>query len=174
MTLEGAEKAAESLRQLLFGEFPQYSVSPHAFNRQGSVSAEMVGGNLCLLAHMIGTSTDIDTNGKILFIEDVGEYYYNLDRMMIQMKRAGKLNNLAGLVVGQFSDMKDNASPTFGKTVYEIVQDHIAEYDYPVCFNFPVGHVADNRAIGVGMNAYLNVQEKKVELIFVSPATTII
>ena len=174
MMLEGAEKAAESLRQILFGEFPKYSIKPHPFNRKGLASAEIVGGNLCLLAHMIGTPTDIDTNGKILFIEDVGEYYYNLDRMMIQLKRTGKLANLAGLIVGQFSDMKDNANPTFGKNVYEIVQEHIQEYDYPVCFNFPVGHVADNRAIGVGMNAYLNVQASKVEFLFVSPATTII
>lgn len=174
MMLEGAETAAESLRQILFGEFPRYSVKSHIFNRQGSASAEIIGGNLCLLAHMIGSSTDIDTNGKILFIEDVGEYYYNLDRMMVQLKRAGKLSKLAGLVVGQFTDMKDNASPTFGKSAYEIVQEHVSEYDYPVCYNFPVGHVADNRAIAVGMNAYLNVQEKKAELSFVSPATTII
>lgn len=174
MMLPGAEKAAESLRQLLFGEFPKYTVASHALNRKGTASAEIVGGNLCLLAHMIGTATDQDTNGKILFIEDVGEYYYNLDRMMIQLKRAGKLANLAGLIVGQFTDMKDNANPGFGKEVYEIVEEHIAEYDYPVCFNFPVGHVADNRAIGIGMNAYLHVQTSKVEFLFVSPATTII
>ena len=174
MMLDGAEKAAESLRQILFGEFPAYSVKSHPLNRLGTVNAEIVGGNLCLLAHMIGSPTDIDTSGKILFIEDVGEYYYNLDRMLIQLKRAGKLSKLAGLVVGQFTDMKDNANPTFGKEVYEIVQEHVSGYDYPVCFDFPVGHVADNRAIGIGMNAFLNVHNKKTELSFTSPATTII
>ena len=174
MTLEGAEKGAESLRQLLFGELPGYSVTPHAFNKTGSVVAEMVGGNLCLLAHMIGSPTQIDTEGKILFIEDVNEYLYNLDRMMIQMKRAGKLSHLAGLIVGQFTDMRDNSSPSFGKTAYEIIYEHIAEYDYPVSFDFPVGHVADNRAIGVGMNAYLDVNKEGVELHFLSSAPTII
>ena len=174
MMLDGAEKAAESLRQILFGEFPEYGIESHPLNRQGAVTGEIVGGNLCLLAHMIGSPTDIDTNGKILFIEDVGEYYYNLDRMLIQLKRSGKLSKLAGLVVGQFTDMKDNANPTFGKNVYEIVREHVSEYDYPVCFNFPVGHVADNRAIGVGMSAFLNIQKEKAELLFISPATTII
>lgn len=174
MTLEGAEKGAESLRQLLFGELPGYSVAPHALNKTGSVVAEMVGGNLCILAHLIGSPTQIDTEGKILFIEDVNEYLYNLDRMMIQMKRAGKLSHLAGLIVGQFTDMRDNSSPSFGKTAYEIIHEHIAEYDYPVSFDFPVGHVADNRAIGVGMNAYLDVNNDGVELHFLSSAPTII
>ncbi|MDQ6477387.1 LD-carboxypeptidase [Dyadobacter sp. LHD-138] len=174
MTLEGAEKGAESLRQLLFGELPGYSVPPHAFNKTGSVVAEMVGGNLCILTHLIGSPTQIDTEGKILFIEDVNEYLYNLDRMMIQLKRAGKLSHLAGLIVGQFTDMRDNSSPSFGKTAYEIIHEHVAEYDYPVSFDFPVGHVADNRAIGVGMNAYLDVNNDGVELHFLSSAPTII
>jgi len=174
MMLEGAEKAAESLRQILFGELPGYSVAPHPFNKTGSVVAELVGGNLCILAHLIGSSTQIDTEGKILFIEDVNEYLYNLDRMMIQLKRAGKLSHLAGLIVGQFTDMRDNASPAFGKTAYEIIQEHIAEYDYPVSFDFPVGHVADNRAIGVGLNAYLDINKDGVELHFLSSAPTII
>ena len=174
MTLEGAEKAAESLRQILFGELPGYSVAPHAFNTTGSAVAEMVGGNLCLLAHMIGSEIEIDTEGKILFIEDVNEYLYNLDRLMIQMKRAGKLSHLAGLIVGQFTDMRDNSSPSFGKTAYEIIKEHVAEYDYPVSFDFPVGHVADNRAIGVGLNAYLDVNKDGVELHFLSSAPTII
>jgi muramoyltetrapeptide carboxypeptidase len=174
MTLEGADKAAESLRQLLFGELPGYSVAPHIFNKTGSVVAEMVGGNLCLLAHMIGSPTEIDTEGKILFIEDVNEYLYNLDRLMIQLKRAGKLSHLAGLIVGQFTDMRDNTNPSFGKTAYEIIHEHIHAYDYPVSFDFPVGHVADNRAIGIGMNAYLDVNKDGVELHFLSSAPTII
>jgi len=171
---EGAEKAAESLRSILFGELPGYSIEPNPLNRTGSAVAEIVGGNLCLLAHLIGSPTQIDTEGKILFIEDLNEYLYNLDRMMIQMKRAGKLSHLAGLIVGQFTDMKDNSNPAFGKTAYEIISEHVSEFDYPVTFNFPVGHVADNRAIGVGMNAYLDVNKEGVELHFLSSAPTII
>ncbi|MCF0059746.1 LD-carboxypeptidase [Dyadobacter sp. CY356] len=171
---EGGETAAESLRSILFGELPGYSVEPNPLNRNGSAVAEIVGGNLCLLAHLIGSNTQIDTEGKILFIEDLNEYLYNLDRMMIQMKRAGKLSHLAGLIVGQFSDMKDNTNPSFGKTAYEIIHEHVAEYDYPLTFNFPIGHVADNRAIAVGMNAYLDVNKEGVELHFLSSAPTII
>lgn len=171
---DGAEKAAESLRSILFGELPGYSVEANPLNRTGSAVAEIVGGNLCILAHQIGSNTQIDTEGKILFIEDLNEYLYNLDRMMIQMKRAGKLSHLAGLIVGQFTDMKDNSNPSFGKTAYEIIHEHVAEFDYPVSFNFPVGHVADNRAIAVGMNAYLDVNKEGVELHFLSSAPTII
>lgn len=174
ITLEGAEKAAESLRSILFGELPGYSIAPSPLNRNGSAVAEIVGGNLCLLAHLIGSGTQIDTEGKILFIEDLNEYLYNLDRMMIQMKRAGKLSHLAGLIVGQFTDMKDNSNPSFGKTAYEIIYEHVSEFDYPISFNFPVGHVADNRAIAVGMNAYLDVNKEGVELHFLSSAPTII
>jgi len=174
ITLEGAEKAAESLRSILFGEHPGYSVAPHKFNRTGSAVAEIIGGNLCLLTHLIGSPTQIDTEGKILFIEDLNEYLYNLDRMMVQMKRAGKLSHLAGLIVGQFTDMKDNANPSYGKTAYEIIHEHVTEYDYPVTFNFPVGHVADNRAICIGMNTFLDVNKEDVELHFLSSAPTII
>ncbi|NIJ53292.1 S66 peptidase family protein [Dyadobacter arcticus] len=166
ITTDGAENAAESLRQILFGEMPSYSFPAHDFNRPGIAQAELVGGNLCLVAHLIGSATEIDTDGKILFIEDINEYLYNLDRMMIQLKRAGKLSNLAGLIIGQFTDMKDNKHPTFGKDSYEIIQEHVQEFDYPVCYNFPVGHVGDNRAMGIGMNASLNIGNELVEFSF--------
>ncbi|ACT93927.1 S66 peptidase family protein [Dyadobacter fermentans] len=168
ITSAGSEVAAESLRQMLFGELPEYFVPSHVLNRTGQVSAQVVGGNLCLLAHLIGSETEIDTNGKILFIEDINEYLYNLDRMMIQLRRSGKLSNLAGLIVGQFTDMKDNSSPTFGKDSNEIIAEHVAEFGYPVCFDFPVGHVGDNRAMGVGMHAALNVTGDGVHLKFLS------
>ncbi|WP_353717924.1 LD-carboxypeptidase [Dyadobacter sp. 676] len=173
ITCAGAELAAESLRQMLFGELPTYDVPAHPFNRAGHATAQVVGGNLCLLAHMIGSETEIDTDSKILFIEDINEYLYNLDRMMIQLKRSGKLDKLAGLIVGQFTDMKDNNSPVFGKDSYEIIREHVAGFDYPVCYDFPVGHVGDNRAIGVGMTAALSVSEKAVQLRFLSNSTVI-
>ncbi|GGN01164.1 peptidase S66 [Dyadobacter beijingensis] len=173
ITCVGAETAAESLRQMLFGEMPEYAVAGHALNRHGQATAQVVGGNLCLLAHMIGSATDIDTDGKILFIEDINEYLYNLDRMMIQLKRSGKLSRLAGLVVGQFTDMKDNNSPTFGKDSDEIIAEHVAEFNYPVCFNFPVGHVGDNRAMGVGMPAAFSVSENGARLQFLPVSTAV-
>jgi muramoyltetrapeptide carboxypeptidase len=166
LTSEGSEAAVESLRRLLFGEPLGYTLPPHPFNRAGEATAEVVGGNLCLLAHLVGSVSEPDTAGKILFIEDVGEYYYNLDRMLIQLKRAGKLAKLAGLVVGQFSDLKDNGEPVFGKTAYEIVQEHTRAYSYPVAYDFPVGHVADNRALGVGLPARLVVDEQGTLLQF--------
>lgn len=168
ITCAGAELAAESLRQMLFGEMPAYNIPAHRLNRTGRATAPVVGGNLCLLAHMIGSDTETNTDGKILFIEDINEYLYNLDRMMIQMKRSGKLDKLAGLVVGQFTDMKDNNSPTFGKDSYEIINEHVAELGYPVCYDFPVGHVGDNRAMGVGIEAALTVSENAVQLRFLS------
>lgn len=171
ITCAGAELAAESLRQMLFGDLPAYEVPTHPLNRSGHTTSQVVGGNLCLLAHMIGSETETDTDGKILFIEDINEYLYNLDRMMIQLKRSGKLDKLAGLIVGQFTDMKDNNSPTFGKDSYEIIAEHVAEFGYPVCYNFPVGHVGNNRAMGVGMQAALSVSEHAVQLRFLSTST---
>lgn len=159
MANEGGEEGMESLRRALFGEKLAYEISPHPYNRLGSGQGQVTGGNLCLLAHMIGSHSAVDTVGKILFIEDVNEYLYNIDRMMLQLKRAGQLQNLAGLIVGQFTDSRDNAEPAFGKTAYEIILDHTQHYDFPICFDFPVGHVPDNRALPVGIRAALEVGE---------------
>ncbi|QRR03767.1 S66 peptidase family protein [Dyadobacter sandarakinus] len=174
ITAFGSSLAAESVGQMLFGELPAYAVSAHPLNRFGTATAEVVGGNLCILAHLLGSGTEVDTKGKILFIEDIHEYLYNLDRMMIQLKRAGKLEQLAGLIVGQFTDMKDNSDPDFGKSTYEIVHEHVSQYSYPVCFDFPVGHVGDNRAMGIGMTADFTVGERVAELTFLTSSSTII
>ena len=109
-----------------------------------------------LLAHLVGTSSDIKTKNKILFIEDVGEYIYNVDRMMYQLKRSGKLDDLAGLIVGKFTDMKDTTIP-FGQTTEEVIRDIVKEYDYPVCFNFPVSHDKENYALKIGVKYKLTV-----------------
>jgi muramoyltetrapeptide carboxypeptidase len=151
--------ATESLRKILFGEPQQYTVPPHPFNRFGMAEGQLVGGNLCILAHLIGSRSDLKTNNKILFLEDIGEYYYNLDRMMVQLKRAKKLDNLAGLIIGNFIDLKDNRDVPFGKTVYEIIAEHSAEYNYPVCYDFPVGHGDKNVAMPVSRNVQLSVSE---------------
>lgn len=109
----------------------------------------MVGGNLSLLIAVSGSISDLDYTDKILFIEDVGEYKYSIDRMMRNLKRAGKLKNLAGLVVGGFTDVKDNDIP-FGQTVPEIIMEVVKDYDYPVCFDFPAGHIPDNCSLILG------------------------
>ncbi|MCP1382884.1 S66 peptidase family protein [Runella salmonicolor] len=165
---EGASNAVETLRKALWGEPVQYEVVAHPFNRTGTATGQVVGGNLCLLAHLIGSRSELDTRGKVLFIEDVEETYYNLDRMMVQLKRARKLDHLAGLIVGQFTDMKDNDTIKFGKNANEIIADFVAEFDYPVCFDFPVGHVPDNRAMIVGREAQLSVTSESTRLIFVN------
>ena len=153
----------QSLQRALEGKKIKYQVDTHAFNRRGEAVGELVGGNLALLAHLVGTGSDIKTKGKILFIEDVGEYLYNIDRMLYQLKRSGKLDRLAGLIVGRFTDNKDTERP-FGTEVYKIVQDLIKEYDYPVCFEFPVSHDKENYALKVGMGYKLKVGKNKVTL----------
>ena len=151
----------QSLRHALEGKKIKYQCKPHAFNKKGQAIGELVGGNLSLLAHLVGTDSDIKTKGRILFIEDVGEYLYNVDRMMYQLKRSGKLDKLAGLIVGGFTDMKDTERP-FGQTVHEIIRDAVAEYDYPVCFDFPVSHEKENYALKIGVGYKLKVGKNKV------------
>jgi len=152
-----------SLRYALEGRKIKYQVNQHEFNRKGEGIGELVGGNLALLTHLIGTNSDLKTKGRILFIEDVGEYLYNIDRMMYQLRRTGKLDKLAGLIVGGFTDMKDTENP-FGQTAYEIIRDAVAEYDYPVCFDFPVSHGKENYALKIGVGYKLKVGKNKVTL----------
>ncbi|WP_266203087.1 S66 peptidase family protein [Pontibacter kalidii] len=162
----GTEAALESLRKVLFGEEVHYEVAPHPFNRTGTGQGQLIGGNLALLHNVSGTRSDFSSRGKILFLEDVDEYLYNIDRMMVHLSRAGKLDDLAGLIVGHFSDMKDNTDP-FGKNVYEIIAEHTAKYNYPICYGFPTGHEPDNLALVCGREAKLEVGEQGASLIYV-------
>ena len=146
----------QSLFHALVGTETNYKCEAHEFNKSGLAEGRLIGGNLSLLAHLAGTPSDIKTKNKILFIEDIGEYIYNVDRMMYQLKRSGKLDKLAGLVVGKFSDMKDTDLP-FGQTAEEVIRDVIKEYDYPVCFNFPVSHERENYALKIGVKYSLTV-----------------
>ncbi len=159
------EEATESLRKVLFGEKQEYEAPANKLNRIGEAKAEIVGGNLSLLYALSGSQSDIDTKGKILFIEDLDEYLYHVDRMMLQLKRSGKLKNLKGLIVGGMSDMKDNTVP-FGKTAEEIIWDAVREYKYPVCFDFPAGHINRNLAFYIGKRANLKVTKKGTTLIY--------
>jgi muramoyltetrapeptide carboxypeptidase len=146
----------QSLKKALLGKPLRYSVTGHELNRKGSARGILTGGNLALLSHAVGSASDNKTDGKILFIEDTGEYIYNTDRMMIHLDRSGKLAKLAGLVIGSFSDEQDTSIP-FGKTSFEVIYDLVKKYDYPVCFNFPCGHTDANYTLKLGVEWELNV-----------------
>jgi muramoyltetrapeptide carboxypeptidase len=145
----------------LFGEDITYKFESHSGNRDGEASAVLIGGNLSLLVAISGSVSDLDYTGKILFIEDVGEYLYAIDRMIRMLKRAGKLEHLAGLIVGAFTDVKDNDIP-FGQTVPDIIMEVVKEYDYPVCFDFPAGHIPDNCSLILGRRLQLTVKGEHV------------
>lgn len=157
----------ESLRQWLFGEYPaRYVVAAHPLNRLGRAKGSLAGGNLTLLINSLGTPTDLDFSGKILFIEDIGETLFSLDRMMTQLRRAGRLDKLAGLVVGQFTDMRANLSLPFDKDAYELIADAVAGYSYPVLVDFPAGHVDFNLTLPIGKLVELVVQKKSGQINF--------
>jgi muramoyltetrapeptide carboxypeptidase len=153
----------QSLKAALDGVPASYECAVHELNNNGSAEGILVGGNLTLLAHLVGTRSDIKTKNKILFLEDIGEYLYNVDRMMLQLKRTGKLDKLAGLVIGGFTENKDTERP-FGKSVYQIIYDHVRDYEYPICYNFPVSHEKENYALKVGVQYSLLVRHDKVLL----------
>lgn len=145
------------LQQLLFGNKQALRVDGHHLNRPGDIKGKLIGGNLSIICHTIGTNSEIITDGNILFIEDVGEQLYNLDRMLVQLKRAGFLSNLKALIVGQFTEMKDD--DPFGLEPYEIVYSHISEYEFPIAFNFPVGHTTDNFALPIGVDCEISISK---------------
>jgi muramoyltetrapeptide carboxypeptidase len=152
-----------SIRDLLTGEKMSYSCDPHSFNRKGEAEGILMGGNLTILAHAIGGASDFKTKGLILFIEDIGEYLYNVDRMLYQLKRAGKFQKPAALIIGSFTDLKDTERP-FGKDAYELIRDILDEYAFPVCYGFPVGHLKENVALKCGSECRLKISREKVLL----------
>ena len=158
--------AVDTLRRALFGEELSYALPSHPLDRVGTAHGQLVGGNLSILYSLCGSPSDIDTDGKILFIEDLDEYLYHIDRMIMNLKRCGHLSHLAGLIVGQMSDMHDNTIP-FGSTAEQIIRHAVEEYTYPVCFNFPAGHNGtDNHALILGHTATLAVTPSHTSLTF--------
>ncbi len=155
--------ALNTMMQAMFTGKLVYDIPSVEGNRPGETCGPVVGGNLSILYAINGSASDIDTKDKILFIEDLDEYLYHIDRMMLCLKRSGKLSHLKGLIVGGMSDMHDNTIP-FGYTAKQIILHHVQEYNYPVCFDFPAGHIEDNRAIIMGATSILNVTESKVTL----------
>lgn len=153
----------QSLRDALLGQPSAYAFAPHPLNRPGSCEGALIGGNLSLLVNLSGTISQPDTRGKILFLEDIGEYRYNIDRMLYNLKRAGWLHGLAGMLVGSFTDGKETETP-FGQTEYEIICDKVKEYDYPVAFGFPAGHQKENYALKMGIRHTLHCGEVSCKL----------
>ncbi|MGI4870404.1 MAG: S66 peptidase family protein [Janthinobacterium lividum] len=152
----GGEVALASLQAALFGESISYEAPAHPLNRPGTATGELVGGNLSLLHTLTGTSSQVNFAGRILFLEDLDEYLYHIDRMLLHLHRSGQLAGLAGLAVGHFSLMRDNAIP-FGQTAHEIIDHYARRYEFPVGYGFPIGHEPDNRALVVGRATTLTV-----------------
>jgi muramoyltetrapeptide carboxypeptidase len=161
-----SEATQESLKKVLFGS--PYRIeyeTRNTLNRIGTANGILVGGNLSVLYSLCGSKSALHTDGKILFIEDLDEYLYHVDRMIQNLKRNGLFQNLSGLIVGGMSDMNDNTVP-FGRTAEEIIFDVVSEYNFPVCFNFPAGHVNNNNALMLGQEVSLDIHESGVRLTF--------
>jgi len=162
---DAQKKAQKSLKKAIFGKKLTYRVSESTYNKQGEETGQLVGGNLSILYSLLGSRSSIKTDNKILFIEDVGEYAYHLDRMLLNLKRNGYFEYCKGLIVGGISDVREN-DVEFGKTVEEIVLDAVKEYNFPVSFEFPAGHIRDNRTLILGREISLKVKDNKAIIKF--------
>ncbi|SEA92625.1 S66 peptidase family protein [Pedobacter hartonius] len=158
---DASPESIESLRKALFGEDLTYTYDSQYPNRSGKAEGILIGGNLSLLIALEGSVSAMDFNDKILFLEDVGEYEYSIDRMLRMLKRSGKLTNLKGLIVGAFNHIEPEDIP-FGQCAEEVISEIVKDFDYPVCYDFPVGHIDDNRAMVLGKKAYLNIAGSQV------------
>lgn len=158
---ENTAAALESLINVFKGLPNVYEIDPHTLNQTGTVTAPLTGGNLAIIYSLLGTNSDADFRGKILFIEEIGEAIYAIDRMFYALKKAGKLDQITGLMVGGLTHIKDSEIP-YGLSVDEVIKRHVASLNIPVCFNFPAGHINDNRALIMGKKATLSVQTDRV------------
>ena len=157
---KNTNEAIQSLLNVFNGIKNSYKIAAHSNNILGTITAPVIGGNLSILYSLLGTNSDADYRGKILFIEEIGEAIYAIDRMFYALKKAGKLNQIKGVIVGGLTNIKDSEIP-YGKTVQEVIKSHIEPLSIPLCFNFPAGHIADNRAIIMGRNTILEIRENK-------------
>lgn len=153
-----------SIQQALSGINMSYTATPHAANRTGTASGVLVGGNLKTIESLAASPSDIRTANKILFVEDTGEYMYSMDRMFWNLQRSGKLENLKALIVGGFKEKKEEGDDEFGKTLQDVVLEKVKKYNYPVCFDFPVGHQRNNYALKCGVIHRLTVNTNEVSL----------
>jgi muramoyltetrapeptide carboxypeptidase len=160
---KGGEISLKALKELLFHGNAQYTCKPHPANVLGEVQGELIGGNLSLLTHLIGTPSFHQANGKILVIEEIGERLYHVDRMLVQLKRSGYFEGLAGMVIGGFTDCNE-AALTIGKSAQELILEHTEAYQFPIAFDFPLGHVAQNNPVVFGVKSNYLISSEKVQL----------
>ena len=155
----------ESFRKALFGEKLSYTIPAHEYNIKGTAKGEIVGGNLSVLYSIIGSKSEVDYKGKILFIEDLDEYLYHIDRMMMNLKRNGYFEGIKAVIVGGMSSMNDNEIP-WGKDALQIIQDVLKDYKFPIIYNFPAGHIKDNRTLILGKTVSIDVNDKESRIQF--------
>lgn len=161
--LNDVKSAIDTFKAALFGNPTSYTLEGSTYNRVGDTSGQLVGGNLTILHTMLGSKESINTDGKILFIEEIGEYKYHIDRMLQSMKRAGYFDNLNGLIVGDMSKLRKNTT-LWGTSVEQLILDALKDYDFPIAFNMPAGHEKDNRALVFGKVVELKVEKTKTEV----------
>ena len=159
------KETISTFKDALFGKPLSYTLEASQYNKSGVNSGQLVGGNLTMLHTMLGSKTSIDTSGKILFIEEIGEHKYHIDRMLQSLKRAGYFDNCKGVIVGDMSKMRKNTTP-WGTTIEQLILDALADYDFPIAFNMPAGHEKDNRAMIFGKMVELNVSSEKSTIVF--------
>jgi muramoyltetrapeptide carboxypeptidase len=163
--LKNMEETVATFKDAIFGKPLTYTLDGSEYNKVGTASGQLVGGNLTLLHTMLGSKTSIDVSGKILFIEEIGEYAYHIDRMLQSLKRAGYFDNCKGVIVGDFSKMRENTTP-WGSSVEQLILDALSEYDFPIAFKMPAGHEDDNRAMIFGRNIELKVTKNESVIVF--------
>ncbi|MCB0400166.1 MAG: LD-carboxypeptidase [Winogradskyella sp.] len=159
------QESVDTFKAALFGNTTNYDLEGSKYNRVGEASGQLVGGNLTMLHTMLGSKESIDTSGKVLFIEEIGEYKYHIDRMLQSMKRAGYFEDLNGLIVGDMSKLRKNTT-LWGTSIEQLILDALSEYNFPIAFNMPAGHEDDNRAIVLGRKIALKVKKDKASIIF--------
>ncbi len=163
--IELSKEAILSFKNAIFGKKLSYKIPSSIYNKRGSGKGQIVGGNLMILTTMLGSSDQLNTKGKVIFIEEIGEYKYSIDRMLYSLKRAGYFDECTGLIVGNISNIKENTT-VWGHTIEELILDVVKEYDFPVMFDFPAGHEPDNRALILGRKIKLKVRDKYSSVIF--------
>ena len=163
--LNDIKETVATFKSAIFGKPENYTLKGSRYNKVGETSGELVGGNLTMLHTMLGSETSIDTSGKILFIEEIGEYKYHIDRMLQSLKRAGYFDNLKGLVVGDMTKMRKNTT-LWGTSVEQLILDALEDYDFPIAFNMPAGHEKDNRALVLGRMVDLKVTKESASVVF--------
>ena len=159
------KETISTFKTALFGAPLHYTLKASKYNKKGQVSAPLVGGNLTILHTLLGSKTSIDTSGKILFLEEIGEYKYHIDRMLQSLKRAGYFEECQGLIVGDMTKIKKNTTP-WGTTIEQLILDALSEYNFPIAFNMPAGHDKDNRALILGKVVQLNVNANSTTITF--------